>query len=269
MTAVDEHFDVTVGHVGFPTISWKAIPDGEISVALITAAPPGSRWCGIDLEPGNVLLYGTSAEHAARNVPGLSFTYVTLQQHQLEIHAEQLKVGITTTAPGEVQRLRRSPLTRSIESSFLRYRDIAVNDMSPTAADADDLLTALAHGMVDTDGADRIGSGKRIDSRNIVHTCIEYADSIGRVPSLSELCLLAHVSERRLRQAFADEFDLPPTRVFRAWAMAEAHRRLAHPGQTVETVTEVAVNLGFDHLGRFAGQYKEIFGYSPSATRNP
>jgi transcriptional regulator GlxA family with amidase domain len=32
------------------------------------------------------------------------------------------------------------------------------------------------------------------------------------------------------------------------------------------TVTEVATALGFDHLGRFSGRYKAMFGESSSTT---
>jgi len=98
--------------------------------------------------------------------------------------------------------------------------------------------------------------------------CTDDARPIGRVPSNTELCLVAHVSEPRLRQASTDEFDLPPIRVFRAWALSQTHRRLVHPHGSAETVTAFATNLGFDHLGRFAGHDKKVFGHSPSATLN-
>lgn len=71
---------------------------------------------------------------------------------------------------------------------------------------------------------------------------------------VSVLCLVAHVSERRLRSGFTSEFDEPPSRFFRHWALGEAHRRLLHADQHTESVTEVASALGFDHLGRFAGR---------------
>jgi transcriptional regulator GlxA family with amidase domain len=31
-------------------------------------------------------------------------------------------------------------------------------------------------------------------------------------------------------------------------------------------VTDVAMQLGFGHLGRFAGHYRELYGEAPSAT---
>ena len=83
---------------------------------------------------------------------------------------------------------------------------------------------------------------------------------------MSELCLAAHVSERRLRKAFVDEFDQPPSRFFRIWALNEAHRRLATDESGRINVTRVATDLGFGHLGRFSGQYRSLYGEAPSST---
>ena len=100
----------------------------------------------------------------------------------------------------------------------------------------------------------------------MVRACIAFAEAVGRIPSIAELCTVAHVSERRLREAFTDEYDVPPTRFFRAWALGEAHRRLAHGDPADESVTQVAADLGFDHLGRFSGHYRRIFEERPSET---
>ena len=48
--------------------------------------------------------------------------------------------------------------------------------------------------------------------------------------------------------------------------MTLAHRALqsANPAET--TVTEVATRFGFWHFGRFAGEYRALFGEAPSVT---
>lgn len=103
----------------------------------------------------------------------------------------------------------------------------------------------------------------RIESRHVVNECISYADAIGRRPSISELCLASHVSERRLRSAFYDTFDMAPNAFFRKRLITRARDRLL--GGT-QTVTEVAFDLGFEHVGRFAGQYSTVHGEYPHDT---
>jgi AraC family ethanolamine operon transcriptional activator len=132
---------------------------------------------------------------------------------------------------------------------------------------ADDTIAATARALSsDDDRSHRIGLGKRIDSRRVVTDCIGYAEAIDRVPSVAELCLVAHVSERRLRQAFNDEFELSTTRYFRLWALNQANLRLRQAVSSYETVTNVASRLGFLHLGRFSAHYKRVYRELPSVT---
>ena len=82
-----------------------------------------------------------------------------------------------------------------------------------------------------------------------------------------ELCEAAHVSERRLRSAFTEVFDMPPTAYFRMWVLAKADYRLRSPDHHPGTVTRVALDLGISHLGRFSSRYREIYGVSPSEAK--
>jgi AraC family ethanolamine operon transcriptional activator len=77
------------------------------------------------------------------------------------------------------------------------------------------------------------------------------------------MCLAAHVSERRLRSAFYNTFDMPPSEFFRARMLSRARARL-HAGE--QGVTRVALDLGFNHLGRFARQYADLYDERPSDT---
>lgn len=129
-----------------------------------------------------------------------------------------------------------------------------------------DVLRSLLNLLPVERPRERVGSAQGIDSRIIVRECIRYVSATRRIPSLSELCTVAKVSERRLRSAFTDEFDQPPTRFFRTWALEEAHRRLRVARPEDLTVTRVALDLGFEHLGRFAGHYRGLYGEPPSAT---
>jgi AraC-like DNA-binding protein len=48
--------------------------------------------------------------------------------------------------------------------------------------------------------------------------------------------------------------------------MQLVHRTLSHEGPNGARVAEVAKRYGFDGLGRFSGNYRELFGESPSST---
>jgi AraC-like DNA-binding protein len=266
LAVTGERFAFTAGKVGFPMLSWTTIPDDMIVLGFTRAVPSGCRWCEIDLEPGAILAYGPGAEHTARNLPGLDFMFAITSSERLDEYADSLGIRIDAPGQGEVHQLARTADTSLVGPGFAAFADAAASGEYPSPPVADNVLLAMTHALGEQDRVQRIGCGRRIDSRDVVHRCLDYATGVDRIPSISELCLAAHVSERRLRKAFTDEFDLPPSQYFRAWALNEAHRRLAHDRRGRTTVTEVAHLLGFDHLGRFAGHYNQMFGECPSST---
>lgn len=264
LAAIGDQFTFNANKVGFPMLSQSTIPDDLIAVAHIRAAPPGSRWCEIDLEPGAILVYGPQAEHLARNPPGTEFMFATFDVAQLNEYADQLGTRIDPPPPGWVHQLAGT--ANHVRPAFSAFADAAASGEFPPSAIADDVLRAVTHDLAEKGRPRRVGYTSRIDSRDVVRRCIDYANAVDRIPSTSELCLAAHVSERRLRQAFTDEFDLPPSQYFRMWALDMVHNRLVLNEACDTTVTWIAQSLGFGHLGRFAGRYKQIYGESPSMT---
>jgi AraC-like DNA-binding protein len=81
---------------------------------------------------------------------------------------------------------------------------------------------------------------------------------------ISALCHSLAVSERTLRKAFQEKYGLPPCRLLRMLRLALARDALLS-GRSI-TVTEIAMQFGFAELGRFAVEYRKVFGESPSQT---
>jgi len=90
-----------------------------------------------------------------------------------------------------------------------------------------------------------------------------YRSHVGDPVSIAELSSLVGVSERSLRNAFYDVYTTSPKRYLKLWQLHQVRRELraAHA-----SVTDVATLHGFFELGRFAGEYKALFGEVPSAT---
>jgi transcriptional regulator GlxA family with amidase domain len=82
---------------------------------------------------------------------------------------------------------------------------------------------------------------------------------------IAELCRIAGLSERGLRNAFYRVRGMSPKRSLRAERLRGARRALAG-GNGPTTVTGIATRYGFYELGRFAAVYKESFGEAPSQT---
>jgi AraC-like DNA-binding protein len=267
--ATNRRFTFTSSKIGFPMLSRTTLRDDMLCLAYMQRTIPGSRWCEMNLAAGDVVIYAPSSEHTAKNLPGTEFTFIIAQIGMYEEHAEQLGVRLAPMQSGQVSLLTHSAKTCHVRHALETFGRHAEAGHPPTLAIADDVMSATVLALSERGKRHCIGSSSRIDSRHVVLTCIDYANSIQRIPSIAELCIVAHVSERTLREAFTREYDLPPTQYFRTWALDQAHRHLARPDDGADTVTEIATGLGFDHLGRFAGRYKQIYGEPPSATLHP
>jgi AraC-like DNA-binding protein len=83
---------------------------------------------------------------------------------------------------------------------------------------------------------------------------------------LADLCRHAHVQERSLEYGFREVVGLRPMGYIRMLRLAEVHRQLLADGVAARSISEVALDTGFCHLGQFAYDYKNLFMESPSDT---
>lgn len=88
-----------------------------------------------------------------------------------------------------------------------------------------------------------------------------YADPV----SVDDLAEVAGVSVRSLQAAFRLARDCTPMQALHDRRLRAARDALRSP-EPGATVTRVAMDCGFFHLGRFAQAYRQAFGESPSAT---
>ncbi len=87
-------------------------------------------------------------------------------------------------------------------------------------------------------------------------------------PAIQDVCRAVGVSWRALDYAFREVFDVTPKQYLQATRLQGARREL-YQGGPASTVTDIANNWGFWHIGKFAADYKRHFGELPSETLNP
>ncbi len=127
------------------------------------------------------------------------------------------------------------------------------------------LLDAFARAVTAADGTlppDRA----KLPATRLVRLAEDYLESHLHTPVyVADLCGVTGASERTLRNAFHSVYGVGPTRylVYRRLAMARRALKHAQPG---DTVTAVATRNGLWDLGRFAADYRALYGEPPSAT---
>lgn len=115
-----------------------------------------------------------------------------------------------------------------------------------------------------------------VDVKTVPHTCPSGAILVRRATEIAEafpgpipiarLCRLLHVSPTTLENAFKKITGLTPHTFFLRRRLNRARRALLNANQLQGRVTDIALELGFTELGRFAVRYRQMFGESPSET---
>jgi AraC-like DNA-binding protein len=83
--------------------------------------------------------------------------------------------------------------------------------------------------------------------------------------TLEDLARIAGVSARVLQKACNARWGRSPLELVASHRMAAARQRILTAPSTI-TVTQVAIESGFSHFGRFATAYRQAYGESPSET---
>jgi AraC-like DNA-binding protein len=84
--------------------------------------------------------------------------------------------------------------------------------------------------------------------------------------SRADICQAAGLDVRTLSRAFQKKYGMGPMRFVRARRLDTVNRLLLGLDPAARTVTEIALDYGFHHLSRFAGDYQRAFGEAPSQT---
>lgn len=87
------------------------------------------------------------------------------------------------------------------------------------------------------------------------------------ISSMLEVAEAVGVGIRSLQMSFKSLRGVSPRQALTRIRLQEARQRLTAPIDAM-SVTQVALACGFAHLGRFAQQYRRVYGESPSTTLN-
>jgi AraC family ethanolamine operon transcriptional activator len=101
--------------------------------------------------------------------------------------------------------------------------------------------------------------------RRVIEYLHYYAN---QVPTIAELCKIANLSERNLQYAFKEYLGITPVRYLRLVRLNGVKRDLLLSEPKKDRIVDIALNWGFIELGRFAGEYRQLFQELPSFTLN-
>jgi AraC-like DNA-binding protein len=103
------------------------------------------------------------------------------------------------------------------------------------------------------------------DFLNVIDRYIEahIREDIGAVQLAAEL----GISERTFYNKFHAHTGMPPSHYIKDRRLRHVYALLSHPAGAAASVTDLAFEFGFNHLGRFSADYRTTFGELPSDTQ--
>lgn len=129
------------------------------------------------------------------------------------------------------------------------------------------LMSALLYGHRSTYSAALTSADDGAESRAMAAAKEFIEANLAEPLTVAMVAEVAGVSPRTLQAGFRTELRTTPTTYIRSRRLDRARDDLvdAGPDQCI-TVTGVATRWGFTHLGRFASEYRDRFGETPSQT---
>ncbi|UIR37428.1 AraC family transcriptional regulator [Rhodococcus sp. DMF-1] len=99
----------------------------------------------------------------------------------------------------------------------------------------------------------------------VVRRAVDFMDEHADEPlSVAQISRHLGVSVRALQLGFQTSLGTTPMRHLKRIRLQRVRRELVNADPQTAGVTEIARRWGFLHAGRFAGEYREAFGVSPS-----
>jgi AraC-like DNA-binding protein len=253
-----------------PRIAHAADIAEEAAISFRTQPGPPLLRSALEMLPSNIIRRSNGNDFFQSSAGLASFGSISLPVE--EMTAVAAIVGRDLTPPKDALTVTPSPaamakLQRLHAAAGLLAEDAPAVIAQPEAARG--LEQALIETMVsclcpDEVGEDRSALRKHAAiMRRFYRVVEEKPEDALFIP---ELCVAIGASERTLRICCQEQLGMSPKRYLMLRRMHLVRRGLRARAPTATTVTEVAAQYGFWQFGRFAGEYKLLFGELPSTT---
>jgi AraC-like DNA-binding protein len=160
------------------------------------------------------------------------------------------------------QRLRRALIAAATPAGD---EPLSRGQFAMPEAIENDLVSLLADQLVPTLCRTSDATPFRMDALRVVRAATAASKALP-APSLAELCGAAGVGQRWLHKSFVDILGVSPYRYIRFARLSKARELLMSPETKPAMVKRVSLSLGYRLSGRFAADYRSVFGENPSDT---
>jgi AraC-like DNA-binding protein len=257
------------GREHLPRIFRGAVKAERFAIGFLTQPDqPAIFHCGRMLSPGDIIVNDSDSLHRRTDAP--------CRWAAMSLTPEDLAAGGKATAGVELKAPSHACMVRPSHLLMSQLRDLheQAGKLAKMAPDrlahpqvARALDQALVHAMVmcltESMPVEEGGNARRHSA--VIARLEEFlAANEGEPVYLAEICTATGATERTLRACCQEYFGMGAIRYLWLRRMHMAHRALILATPGTETVTDIATGCGFWEFGRFAVEYRALFGEPPS-----
>jgi AraC-like DNA-binding protein len=226
----------------------------------------------VEVAPGDLMLVKPDHEHFARYFGVNHYAATFIEPDELFAFLENQQPGAADAAVWHqsVSVLTADPAIATTRVGKVQTLIAALTRHGATmSADTADFykrcILALMTAPV-LDGVSYRGPRLQLSKVQLVQEVDRYLVAAGNRPvHISELSEVFKVNRRMLHRAFIEAVGIPPITFLRRKRLGDVHAVLL-TGRPHLLIKAVAIEHGFLELGRFAGEYRKLFGEKPSET---
>lgn len=250
-------------------IAFFAVPAGMILAVFALGRAPTPRWAGIAIQGNEIVTLGPGERLHSLSDGSAQWGALRIGERALLDYGRAV-AGAAFAVPPGVARWRPPPAAARQLREFHRAairgaarRPEAFADGEGTHGLEQQIIDALIECL----------SPATAQPEDSVATCdravlARFEELLVGEPArtLTEICAQIGVSRRRLSDCFISQLRMSPADYRHRRAMQQVNRELRRENVRTSTVAMVAKRYGFKGTGRFAANYREIYGELPSAT---
>ena len=253
-----------------PRVSHTQGWGGRAVIGFRTEPGPSLVASGVEMQPTNILRYSEgqsyqryssgSASYAGMSLPIADMISAGAAIAGLDLAPPRDPMSMTParTAMAKLQRLHAAAGRLAEDAPEIIAHPEAARGLEQALIEA--MVACLAHGEVRED---------RLAQRHHSLIMRRFRKVVEESPEqplyIPEICKKIGVSDRTLRACCQEQLGIGPKRYLLLRRLHLARRALRE-ARSDATVTDIATRYGFWELGRFAVEYRSLFGESPSAT---
>jgi AraC family ethanolamine operon transcriptional activator len=246
----------------------------QLTFGVLLPGTRGVTLFGKDAAPGDLLVVGEARENEARYRSELEYVAVNVDKtdvlHIAEAEDRVIPRGVLEGSDlFKLEDRKAVRLVKRMTTISERLRNGSLQVIGPEAEGwlAEEIVFEFVRCLSGATPKESIGKRPGRETPRLVKRAEDWLDADpSGWPRIQEMSRILAVSPRQLFRAFHAEVGMSPAKFLKHHRLTRVRLELVEADPAEATVTSVANSWGFWELGRFAVDYRQLFGESPSQT---